>query len=115
MSEVAVETQERLDRAWGWVAAARAGFSARFDPAGVGLNIFYLGDCTYVLASLEEAGCQPQAVDVDAGGVTPSGCLERAEAELDAIEAGQRPMLLLPARAELHALVVRLPADDEAR
>ena len=77
-------TQGRLDRAWAWVDAARAGSSARFDPAGVHLSAFFLGDCIHVLVFLEEAGCRPQTVDAE--GLSPARCLGRAEAKLDATD-----------------------------
>ncbi len=107
-----VETQERLDRAWAWVDAAEALWSTRIDAGRLDEGVFFVGDCTYVLIVLQEAGCRPQAVEVDSAGVSPAECLARAEAELDAIDPGQRPTLLLPARAELRALVVRVPAED---
>lgn len=120
------ESQRLMDEAWAWVAAAEQECSRRIDEGSVGPALFLLGDCGDVLATLEEAGAQPQAVHLkiaadDVGGgtagerVAPALCLARAEAALDAIAADDRSTLLLPARAELRAVVVRQPVDDRGQ
>ena len=106
MNEVVAETQERLDRALAWVVAARS--------LGVlGGEVFLMGDCLYVEQLLEDAGSRPAAVEVEEG-LAPHVCVGRAEDELDAIDPGERPVLLLPARAELRVLASRLPNVDAA-
>ncbi len=98
---VAAETQERLDRALAWVVAARS-------LQVLGGEVFLMGDCLYVEQLLEDAGSRPAAVEVQEG-LAPQVSVARAEDELDGIDPGQRPVLLLPARAELRSLAARLP------
>ena len=72
-----------------------------------------MGDCLYVEQLLEDAGSRPAAVEVQEG-LAPQVSVGRAEDELDGIDPGLRPVLLLPARAELRSLAARLPDVDTA-
>jgi hypothetical protein len=94
--------QYRLDRALALVAAAEREFLTRAsDGRGDGTEVFTARHCLEVQDLLERAGAHPGA-EVQEGDLRTN--LAHAEAELDAIDEGERPIRLLPARAELRAL-----------
>lgn len=103
-------TQERLDTALAWVAAARSLDVLGNDDGHNG--VFLQHDCLHLEIRLEDVGARPAAVELEESGVASLACLTRAEEELDRIDPDKRPSGLLGARAQLWRAAMRLQAEQ---
>lgn len=106
-------TQERLDTALAWVAAARSlDVLGNDDGADGDGGVFLQHDCLHLEIRLEEVGARPAVVELVESGVAPLVCLTRAEEELDRIDPDKRPSGLLGVRAQLWRVAMRLQAEQ---
>ena len=109
-------TQQLLDEALALVVAATGscfavhGAGGREVVAGEEFGLLLVGRrCLDLQTLLIHAGAV-EAVPLDNDDAGPGVWLQRAAAALDAIAVDERPVLLAPARVELAAVLVTVPA-----
>lgn len=113
-SELSQDTSECLDEARAWVEAAWDGFASRLEAGLIDEGAMFAVECVRLIGDLEMAGAQPRDTPPPGSAqLTPPACLDNAAAALARVRPDERPVLLLPAWAELRALMLRI-SDSSA-